>query len=273
MYQLHVKEASDHIQNQIQTEPTVGLILGSGLGVLAEEIENPTTIAYGDIPHFPESTVSGHKGQLVVGELEGRQVIAMQGRFHYYEGYDMQQVTFPVRVMKELGVETLFVTNAAGGVNESFEPGNLMIITDHINNMGDSPLIGPNDDKLGARFPDMSEAYDRDLITHAKNSAERLNLKVQQGVYVGNTGPAYETGAEVRMIRTLGGDAVGMSTVPEVMVANHAGMRVLGISCISNMAAGILDQPLTHDEVIETTTQVREDFLGFVKELLKTLPA
>ncbi|KHE67905.1 purine-nucleoside phosphorylase [Halobacillus sp. BBL2006] len=273
MYQLKVKEAADFIQGQIDVEPTVGLILGSGLGVLADEIQNPKTIVYADIPHFPESTVSGHKGQLVIGELEGRQVIAMQGRFHYYEGYKMQQVTFPVRVMKELGVETLFVTNAAGGINESFEPGNLMIITDHINNMGDSPLIGPNDEKMGPRFPDMSEAYDRALIDHAKQSAGRLNLNVQEGVYVGNTGPAYETGAEVRMLRTLGGDAVGMSTVPEVMVANHAGLRVLGISCISNMAAGILDQPLTHDEVIETTAQVREDFLNFVKETLKTLPA
>lgn len=273
MNQTQVTEASQFIQGKLTNEPTVGLILGSGLGVLADEIENPTTIAYTEIPHFPESTVSGHKGQLVVGELEGRQVIAMQGRFHYYEGYDMKQVTFPVRVMKALGVETLFVTNAAGGINESFQPGNLMIITDHINNMGDSPLIGTNDEELGPRFPDMSEAYDRNLISHAKQSAERLSLKVQEGVYVGNTGPAYETGAEIRMLRTLGGDAVGMSTVPEVMVANHAGIRVLGISCISNMAAGILDQPLTHDEVIETTAQVREDFLGFVKELLKTLPA
>ncbi|WJE14158.1 purine-nucleoside phosphorylase [Halobacillus sp. ACCC02827] len=273
MVQTKIKEASSFIREQLTHQPTVGLILGSGLGVLADEIQNPVTIAYKEIPHFPESTVSGHKGQLVIGELEGRQVIAMQGRFHYYEGYSMQQVTFPVRVMKELGVETLFVTNAAGGINETFQPGNLMIITDHINNMGNSPLIGPNDEDLGPRFPDMSEAYDRDLIQHAHQSAERLNLKVQQGVYVGNTGPAYETGAEVRMLRTLGGDAVGMSTVPEVMVANHSGMRVLGISCISNMAAGILDQPLTHEEVIDTTAQVREDFLGFVKDLLRGLPA
>ncbi|MCA1009535.1 purine-nucleoside phosphorylase [Halobacillus halophilus] len=273
MYHLHVEEASEYITKQLNVQPTVGLILGSGLGVLADEIQNPTTILYKDIPHFPESTVSGHKGQLVIGELEGRQVIAMQGRFHYYEGYNMQQVTFPVRVMKELGIDTLFVTNAAGGINESFNPGNLMIITDHINNMGDSPLIGPNDDERGPRFPDMSEAYDRNLIAHARQSAERLELNVQEGVYVGNTGPAYETGAEVRMLRVLGGDAVGMSTVPEVITASHAGIRVLGISCISNMAAGILDQPLTHDEVIETTSQVREDFLGFVKELLKSLPA
>lgn len=271
MNQAQVKEASQFIKQQLSEQPGVGLILGSGLGVLAEEIKNPTAIPYSEIPHFPESTVSGHKGQLVIGELEGQQVIAMQGRFHYYEGYTMKQVTFPVRVMKELGVETLFVTNAAGGINTSFEPGNLMVITDHINNMGDSPLIGPNDDELGPRFPDMSEAYDRKLIGHAEKAAEKLNLGIQKGVYVGNTGPAYETGAEIRMLRTLGGDAVGMSTVPEVMVANHAGMKVLGISCISNMAAGILDQPLTHDEVIETTAQVREDFLGFVKELLRTL--
>ncbi|MFG6148626.1 purine-nucleoside phosphorylase [Halobacillus sp. B23F22_1] len=270
---IQSKEAATFIQNKINNEPTVGLILGSGLGVLAEEIENPTIIPYHEIPHFPESTVSGHKGQLVVGQLQGRQVLAMQGRFHYYEGYDMKQVTFPVRVMKEMGIETLFVTNAAGGINEEFDPGNLMVITDHINNMGDNPLMGANDEDLGPRFPDMSEAYDRALIQHAENSAERLGLQIQKGVYVGNTGPAYETGAEVRMLRTLGGDAVGMSTVPEVIVANHAGIRVLGISCISNMAAGILDQPLTHDEVIETTARVREDFLGFVKDLLKTLPA
>ncbi|GGF08822.1 purine nucleoside phosphorylase [Halobacillus andaensis] len=270
---MQSKEAATFIQNKINNVPTVGLILGSGLGVLAEEIENPTIIPYHEIPHFPESTVSGHKGQLVVGQLQGRQVLAMQGRFHYYEGYDMKQVTFPVRVMKEIGIDTLFVTNAAGGINEEFDPGNLMVITDHINNMGDNPLMGANDEDLGPRFPDMSEAYDRALIQHAENSAERLGLQIQKGVYVGNTGPAYETGAEVRMLRTLGGDAVGMSTVPEVIVANHAGIRVLGISCISNMAAGILDQPLTHDEVIETTARVREDFLGFVKDLLKTLPA
>ncbi|KGP72172.1 purine-nucleoside phosphorylase [Pontibacillus yanchengensis] len=266
-----IKDAAQFIQKQSTNQPSIGMILGSGLGVLADEIENPVTIKYGDIPHFPESTVAGHKGQLVIGTLEGKQVIAMQGRFHYYEGYSMQQVTFPVRVMRELGVETLFVTNAAGGINENFNAGDLMIISDHINNMGDNPLIGPNDEKLGARFPDMSKAYDGQLATHAKACADRLGLKVQQGVYVGNTGPSYETGAEVRMLRTLGGDAVGMSTVPEVIVANHAGMNVLGISCISNMAAGILDQPLTHDEVIETTQQVRQDFLNFVKETLKTL--
>ncbi|MFG6114447.1 purine-nucleoside phosphorylase [Halobacillus sp. MO56] len=268
-----IKESASFISNKLSQQPTVGLILGSGLGVLADEIKDPVIIPYGEIPHFPESTVSGHKGQLVIGELEGRQVIAMQGRFHYYEGYSMQQVTFPVRVMKQLGIETMFVTNAAGGVNEDFDPGDLMIITDHINNMGDSPLIGKNDEEMGPRFPDMSQAYNKELIQTAQKCADNLGLKVRNGVYVGNTGPAYETSAEVKMLRTLGGDAVGMSTVPEVIVASHSGIKVLGISCISNMAAGILNQPLTHDEVIETTAQVREDFLGFVKEILKSMPA
>ncbi|MFG6118528.1 MULTISPECIES: purine-nucleoside phosphorylase [Thalassobacillus] len=268
-----IKQSASFIMDKVSETPSVGLILGSGLGVLAEEIKNPVVIPYGDIPHFPESTVSGHKGQLVIGELEGHQVIAMQGRFHYYEGYTMQQVTFPVRVMKQLGIETMFVTNAAGGVNKDFNPGDLMIINDHINNMGDSPLIGKNDEEMGPRFPDMSQAYNKELIETAQKCADNLGLKVRNGVYVGNTGPAYETAAEVKMLRTVGGDAVGMSTVPEVIVASHSGIKVLGISCISNMAAGILDQPLTHDEVIETTAQVREDFLGFVKEILKSIPA
>ncbi|KGX85983.1 purine-nucleoside phosphorylase [Pontibacillus litoralis] len=266
-----IKEAAQFIQSKINKNPETGMILGSGLGVLADEIKDAVTIPYGEIPYFPQSTVAGHKGQLVVGTLEGKQVIAMQGRFHYYEGYAMTHVTFPVRVMKQLGVDTLFVTNAAGGINESFQAGDLMIITDHINNMGDNPLIGANDEELGPRFPDMSKPYHPTLIEHAKQCAARLGINVQQGIYVGNTGPSYETPAEVRMLRTLGGDAVGMSTVPEVIVANHAGMKVLGISCISNMAAGMLDQPLTHDEVMETTQQVKQDFLKFVKETLHTL--
>ncbi|GIO28510.1 purine-nucleoside phosphorylase [Ornithinibacillus bavariensis] len=267
-----IKEASNYIENKINVKPEMGLVLGSGLGVLAEELTDTTVIPYQEIPYFPESTVFGHKGQLVIGMLEGRQVLVMQGRFHYYEGYSMQQVTFPMRVMKELGIKSLLVTNAAGGINESFHPGDLMIISDHINNMGTSPLIGPNDEKLGARFPDMSESYDKEYIRYALECAKEIGIQVQTGVYVGNTGPAYETPAEIRMLRTLGGDAVGMSTVPEVIVANHAGMRVLGISCISNMAAGILDQPLTHDEVIETTNKVKQDFLNFVKRIVRSLP-
>ncbi|WP_100010740.1 purine-nucleoside phosphorylase [Lentibacillus sediminis] len=272
MNQTAIQEASSYIKKHLSGEPAIGLILGSGLGVLAEEIQHAVHLPYKDIPHFPESTVSGHKGQLVAGQLEGKQVIAMQGRFHYYEGYNMQQVTFPVRVMKELGIDSLIVTNAAGGINQDFEPGDLMLITDHINNMGDNPLIGKNDDALGVRFPDMSLAYNRELNQYAESAAEELGLKIQKGVYVGNSGPVYETPAEVRMLRTIGGDAVGMSTVPEVITAAHAGIRVLGISCISNMAAGILDQPLTHSEVIETTGKVREDFLRFVKKILSQLP-
>lgn len=197
--------------------------------------------------------------------------MAMQGRFHFYEGYHFHEVTFPVRVMKALGVGQLIVTNAAGGVNKEFQPGDLMIITDHINHMGGNPLIGSNDARLGPRFPDMSEAYSKKLIALAKETAENLHLSVQNGVYFGNTGPLYETPAEVRMIRQLGGDAVGMSTVPEVIVARHAGIEVMGISCISNLAAGMLDQPLTHDEVIETTQKVQSDFLRLIKALVEAM--
>ncbi|UJL44768.1 purine-nucleoside phosphorylase [Virgibacillus sp. NKC19-16] len=273
MDQNAINEASEYIQKKISDKPTIGLILGSGLGVLGEEIDNPVIIPYNDIPHFPVSTVAGHKGQLVIGTLEGKQVLAMQGRFHYYEGYSMQQVTFPVRVMKQLGIDSIIVTNAAGGINVGFDPGDLMIITDHINNMGGNPLIGKNNDELGVRFPDMSQVYDKEYIHRAQAAANELGIEVQKGVYVGNTGPTYETPAEIKMLRTLGGDAVGMSTVPEVMAAGHAGLRVLGISCISNMAAGILDQPLTHTEVIETTEKVRQDFLQFVKKIISILPS
>lgn len=272
MNQTTISEASSYVKEQLKSTPLIGLILGSGLGVLGEEIENPVIIPYKDIPHFPESTVSGHKGQLIAGTLEGKQVIAMQGRFHYYEGYSMKQVTFPIRVMKNLGIESIVVTNAAGGINENFQPGDLMLITDHINNMGDNPLIGKNDDELGVRFPDMSQSYDREYIKHAETCASEIGISIQKGVYVGNTGPSYETPAEVRMLKNIGGDAVGMSTVPEVIVSRHAGIRILGISCISNMAAGILDQPLTHHEVIETTERVRENFLKFVKKIISTLP-
>ncbi|CAM3987437.1 purine-nucleoside phosphorylase [Mesobacillus thioparans] len=266
-----IQTASSYINDKLTQQPKIGLILGSGLGVLADDIVNPVKIPYNEIPGFPVSTVEGHAGQLVCGQLSGVEVIAMQGRFHYYEGYSMDKVTFPVRVMKELGIEKLIVTNAAGGVNESFEPGDLMIITDHINNMGTNPLIGPNDSHFGVRFPDMSEAYSKNLRGIAKEVADKNSLTIKEGVYVGNPGPVYETPAEVRMIRTLGGDAVGMSTVPEVIVAKHSGLEVLGISCISNMAAGILDQPLSHDEVIETTEKVKSSFLLLVNEIVKTV--
>lgn len=266
-----LEKAASFIEGKYNGTPEIGLILGSGLGVLADEIENPVKIPYGIIPEFPVSTVEGHAGQLVLGELGGKKVVAMQGRFHFYEGYSMDKVTFPVRVMKMLGVEKLIVTNAAGGVNKSFEAGDLMLITDHINNTGTNPLIGPNDGRFGPRFPDMSEAYSRDMQAVAKNIAGKLNISLKEGVYVGNSGPAYETPAEVRLARVLGGDAVGMSTVPEVIVARHCGMKVLGISCITNMAAGILDQPLSHEEVIETTEKVKGSFLSFVKEIVKAI--
>ncbi|WP_243290136.1 purine-nucleoside phosphorylase [Bacillus sp. FJAT-47783] len=267
----HILEAGQFLKDKFSKTPEIGLILGSGLGVLADEIEESVKIPYQDIPGFPVSTVEGHAGQLVFGTLKGKTVVAMQGRFHFYEGYSLDKVTFPVRVMKALGVEKLIVTNAAGGINEAFKPGDLMIITDHINNIGTNPLIGPNDAELGVRFPDMSEAYDKDLRALAKNVASQLNIGVQEGVYVANSGPCYETPAEVRMLRILGGDAVGMSTVPEVIVAKHSGLKVLGISCISNMAAGILDQPLTHDEVIETTEMVKSNFLSFVKTIVEKM--
>jgi purine-nucleoside phosphorylase len=269
----NINNSALFLKGKYEKTPKIGLILGSGLGVLADEIIEPTKIPYNEIPDFPVSTVEGHAGQLVFGTLEGVEVVAMQGRFHYYEGYSFDKVTIPVRVMKELGVEILIVTNAAGGVKESFKPGDLMLITDHINNMGSNPLIGPNDSRLGVRFPDMSEAYARDLREKAKQVATSLGLALQEGVYVGNTGPTYETPAEIRMLRVMGGDAVGMSTVPEVIVARHANLKVLGISCISNMAAGILDQPLNHEEVMETTEKVKNDFLRLVKAVVKEIGA
>ncbi|WP_026105108.1 purine-nucleoside phosphorylase [Halalkalibacterium ligniniphilum] len=266
-----LQEATSFLKEKVSEKPTIGLILGSGLGVLADEIESPVKVPYNEIPNFPVSTVAGHAGQFVFGTLEGKQVVAMQGRFHFYEGYSLDMVTLPVRVLKELGVSQIIVTNAAGGVNESFEAGDLMIIKDHINNMSQNPLIGPNDEAFGVRFPDMSNAYSDRLRTLAREKASELNIQIKEGVYVANTGPCYETPAEIRMIRTLGGDAVGMSTVPEVIVARHAALEVLGISCISNMAAGILPQPLSHDEVMETTERVKAEFLSLVKAIVKEM--
>jgi purine-nucleoside phosphorylase len=265
------QEAVGYIQPKLKEKPTIGLVLGSGLGVLADEIENPTVIPYQEIPGFTVSTVVGHKGQLVIGRLQGKQVVAMQGRFHYYEGHDLADVVFPIRIMKLLGVETIIVTNAAGGVNESYRPGDLMLIKDHINLTGRNPLIGPNDDSLGTRFPDMSEAYSKAMREVAKSVAAEQGIPLQEGVYAGLLGPSYETPAEIRMLRILGGDAVGMSTVPEVIVAKHMQMQVLGISCISNMAAGILEQPLSHEEVMETTEKVKAKFLALVQGILARL--
>ncbi|ANA81981.1 purine-nucleoside phosphorylase [Paenibacillus glucanolyticus] len=266
--QQSIKEAAAYIREQNGVQPEVGLILGSGLGVLAELIQDPVSIPYTDIPHFPVSTVEGHEGELLLGTIYNRPVVMMKGRFHMYEGYGPEVTAFPVRVMKELGVKSLLVTNAAGGINTSFEPGDLMLISDHLNMTGTSPLIGPNDPELGVRFPDMSQAYSRKLRQLAKEVAVSQSVVLREGVYAGLLGPTYETPAEIVMLRTLGADAVGMSTVSEVIVARHAGLEVLGISCISNMAAGILDQPLSHDEVMETAEKVREKFLALVLAII-----
>lgn len=268
---IKIEEAQQFIHSKISFQPEVGLILGSGLGVLADLIENAVAIPYEQIPHFPVSTVEGHEGKLIAGQIKGKNVLLMKGRFHLYEGYSMDKVTFPVRVMKALGIETLLVTNAAGGINTSYEPGDLMLIKDHINLTSRNPLIGPNDPELGVRFPDMSEAYSSKLRNIAKEVGAEQSIPMQEGVYVGLLGPTYETPAEIRMFRTLGADAVGMSTVAEVIVARHAGIEVLGISCISNMASGILDQPLTHEEVMETTERVKEKFANLIMAIIPKL--
>lgn len=267
----HIGEAASFIQGKITVRPEIGLILGSGLGVLAESIEDAVTIPYEDVPHFPVSTVEGHAGELLIGTFMNKPVLLMKGRFHMYEGYEAGTVSFPVRVMKALGVGTLIVTNAAGGINAEFAPGDLMLIQDHINFMFKNPLIGPNDAQIGPRFPDMSEAYTRDLRRIAQRVAAREGIPLKEGVYIGLLGPSYETPAEIRMLRTLGADAVGMSTVPETVAARHAGLNVLGISCISNMAAGMLDQPLSHQEVVETGERVKETFIRLVKGIVAEL--
>lgn len=264
-------QAATYIADKSTVQPKVGLILGSGLGVLAEQISPANKIPYEHIPSFPVSTVPGHAGQLVLGSLNGCQVVAMQGRFHHYEGYSLKEVTFPVRVMKELGAETLIVTNAAGGINEAFNAGDLMLIRDHLNFTFRTPLMGRNEDDWGPRFPDMSEPYDPSLRTLAHKVAEDQGIPLREGVYAGVVGPSYETPAEIRMLRIVGGDAVGMSTVPEVIVARHMGMRILGISCITNMAAGILDQPLSHEEVMATADRVRDTFLSLVTGIVGKL--
>lgn len=246
------------------TEPEIGLILGSGLGDLAEEISNQIVIPYEEIPNFPVSTVVGHEGKLVYGDLEGKKVIALQGRFHYYEGYDLQTVTYPVRIFKELGVKTVFITNAAGGLNPAFSPGDLMIITDHLNITGENPLIGENIEKHGPRFVDMSETYSKRGQSLLKEAAAEMGVTLQEGVYTWFTGPTYETPAEIRYARAIGGDAVGMSTVPEAIVAKHAGLEVIGISCITNLAAG-MQEKLNHEEVMVYSAKAKPTF----KELLK----
>lgn len=266
-----IKVATDYILEKSKYKPELALILGSGLGAIADTIVEAEYYNYSDIPGFPVSTVEGHAGRLVIGKLKGKVVVAMQGRFHYYEGYNMQEVTFPVRVMKLLGCEKLIVTNAAGAVNANYKPGDLMIITDHINLSGANPLVGRNLSEFGTRFPDMSDAYDKSLRIEVKKIASELGMELREGVYAMFSGPTYETPAEIRMARTMGADAVGMSTVPEVIIAKHSGLQVVGISCMTNMAAGILDQPLNHEEVMETSEKVRKDFIKLMTNIIENL--
>ncbi|MFC5700435.1 purine-nucleoside phosphorylase [Cohnella faecalis] len=251
--------------------PEIGLILGSGLGDLADRLEDALSVKYEDIPHFPVSTVEGHAGKLVIGKLNGKTVAAMQGRFHFYEGYTMQEVTFPVRVMKALGISHLIVTNACGGMNPAFSPGDLMIIKDHLNMTGSNPLIGPNEPSVGPRFPDMSRAYSPELVALVRETARELDIPVQEGVYAGITGPSYMTPAELTMLRQLGGDAIGMSTVPEVIVASHMSMKVIGISCVTDMAIGEHLEPLTHEQVMEVANRTKPRFTRLVQEIVRKL--
>ena len=249
----------------------IGVILGSGLGDYAEALEDAVKLPYSEIPGFPRSTVAGHAGMWCCGTLYGKRVVMMQGRFHYYEGYGMKDVTLPVRVMQKIGVKTLVVTNAAGGVNLGYHPGELMVIGDMFSMTAQNPLIGPNLDAFGPRFPDMSCAFDKELRALAHECANEQGFALREGVYAQMTGPTYETPADIRMLRTLGADAVGMSTVPEVIVARHGGMRVLGISCITNMAAGILDQPLNHAEVTETANRVKGQFRNLLDRIIEKM--
>ena len=267
-------------------KPEIGLILGSGLGGLGDGIgkidgpadsrdpAGPCVIPYGELPHFPRSTAPGHRGNLIIGRAPysgGKTVFCMQGRFHYYEGYSMAEVTYPVRVMAALGIRTLILTNACGGLDPSFSPGDLMLVTDHINFTGNNPLIGPNAEDFGPRFPDMSRIYTPELGALAKRSAAALGIPLREGVYLGYSGPSFETPAEIRLFRSFGAGAVGMSTVPEAIVARHCGMRVLALSCVTNLGAGMVDQPLSAEEVTETAGRVEERFTRLVMEILKNI--
>jgi purine-nucleoside phosphorylase len=273
--EAHLIEAASYIKNRSRYQTVRGVVvLGSGLGEFANVLSNADIIEYASIPHFQSSTVQGHAGRLVIGEIAPGFVIAcMQGRFHYYEGHGMNQVVFPLRVLRQLAAEFLLVTNAAGGIQPDLTPGTLMLIEDHLNLMGDNPLKGVNHDFLGVRFPDMSEAYHPELRSMALSVAATNGIVLKTGVYAGLSGPMYETPAEIRMLRTLGADAVGMSTVPEVIAANHMGMKVLGISCITNQAAGLSSQKLNHQEVMETAEQAKQNFVTLIQGSLGHLAA
>ncbi len=266
-----LNEAASFVEERLSGIPEVAVVLGSGLGPLAELIESPIRIPYAEIPHFAVSTVSGHAGELVSGRLKGRRIICMNGRVHYYEGYSFNEITFPIKLFKWLGAKSLVLTNAVGGINLDFAAGDLMVVTDHINMLGSNPLIGPNNDELGPRFPDMSEVYSKRLQALARSTGEEIGVGLQSGVYVALSGPSYETPAEIRMLRTLGADAVGMSVVPEAIIANHMGMEILAISCVTNAAAGIDDQALSHEDVKETAAKVTERFTQLVSRIIEQI--
>ena len=265
---------ADEIRGRIAIQPVIGLILGSGLGPLSESVQDPTIIPYHELPGWPLSTVEGHAGELIIGKLEGKEVLVMNGRIHYYEGYEMSQVTLPIRVMQRLGIEIVVVTNAAGGINQDFNPGNPMLITDHLNLLGmagPNPLRGPNLEEFGTRFPDMSQAYDRKLIEIARNVAKELEITLYEGIYVCLAGPTFETPADLRFLLNAGVDAVGMSTVPEVIVANHGGQRVLGISGITNQSNLFGEAETTHEEVIETGKLLAPKMMKLIRGILRAL--
>ena len=265
---------ADEIRGRISVQPVIGLILGSGLGPLSESIQDPTIIPYHELPGWPLSTVEGHAGELIIGKLEGKDVLVMNGRIHFYEGYEMSQVTLPIRVMQRLGIEIVVVTNAAGGINQDFNPGNPMLITDHLNLLGmagPNPLRGPNLEEFGTRFPDMSQAYDRKLIEIARNVAKELDITLYEGIYVCLAGPTFETPADLRFLLNAGVDAVGMSTVPEVIVANHGGQRVLGISGITNQSYLFGEAETTHEEVIETGKLLAPKMMKLIRGILRAL--
>ena len=260
-------EAAGVVRGRTALRPSIGVVLGSGLGAFADALEDAVAVPFGEIPHFPASTVVGHSGALVVGRSRGVPVAVMKGRVHFYEGYRLDEVVFPVRVLGRLGVKTLVLTNAAGAINPAFAPGDLMVIEDHLNLLG-NPLLGPNEEALGPRFPDMSEAYDRGLRDVAEAACRGAGVRCHRGVYVALTGPSYETPAEIRMFRTMGADAVGMSTVPEVIAARHMGMRVVGLSCLTNMAAGVTDRKLDHRDVLETGERVKAALLEVLARIV-----
>lgn len=268
MFYEKVKETADYIKKHITQQPNIGVVLGSGLGSLVDIMEDKIIIPYDEIPNFPKSHLEGHAGNLVFGTIGNNNIVAMQGRFHYYEGFAMKEVTYPIYVMKLLGVENLILTNACGGINKNFKPGDLMILTDFINSVSVNPLIGTNDERFGTRFPDMSEPYNKVLIKKAKDIAEELGIPYQQGVYTFFQGPYYETAAEITAFSRIGSDAVGMSTVPETISANYLGMKVLGIACITNMATGIAEKKHSHEEVIKMANASSEKLCAWLKEML-----